>query len=48
VEPYLEEFRLSSDHTMVYACGHPGMIEDVKERLSPKGFTVKEERYWKQ
>ena len=48
VEQYLDKFRLSPDHTMVYACGHPGMIEDVKERLSPKGFNIKEERYWKQ
>ena len=48
VEQYVDKFRLSPDHTMVYACGHPGMIEDVKERLSPKGFTIKEERYWKQ
>ena len=48
VEEYLDKCRLSPDRTMVYACGHPGMIEDVKERLSPKGFTIKEERYWKQ
>ena len=48
VEQYLDTFHLSPDHTMVYACGHPGMIEDVKERLSPKGFAIKEERYWKQ
>ncbi len=48
VQQYLDRFHLSPDHTMVYACGHPGMIEDVKERLSPKGFTIKEERYWKQ
>ncbi len=48
VEQHIDKFGLSPDHTMVYACGHPGMIEDVKERLSPKGFTIKEERYWKQ
>ena len=39
---------LDPSSTLVYACGHPGMIEDVKERLAPKGFNVKEERFWKQ
>ncbi len=48
VERYIEKFGLKPDSTLVYACGHPGMIEDVKERLTPKGFRVKEERYWKQ
>ena len=48
VDEYVERFGLSAAETMVYACGHPGMIEDVKERLSPRSFTVKEERYWKQ
>lgn len=46
VEEYLERFSLDAATTAVYACGHPGMIEDVKSRLSPRGFTVKEERYW--
>ena len=48
VEPYVEKLGLSSEDTIVYACGHPGMIEDVKEKLKPKGFEVKEERYWKE
>lgn len=48
VEEYLDEFGLSPDSTLVYACGHPGMIEDVKARLTPKGFKVTEERFWKQ
>jgi len=38
---------LSREDTLVYACGHPGMIEDVKARLMPKGWDVKEERFWK-
>ena len=48
VERYVDEFSLDPQGTLVYACGHPGMIEDVGERLSPRGFKVKEERYWKQ
>ena len=48
VEEYVDRFGLSPDDTMVYACGHPGMIEDVRERLDPRGFQVMEERYWKQ
>jgi NAD(P)H-flavin reductase len=48
VEEYLDRFGLSSESTLVYACGHPGMIEDVKERVTPKGFKVMEERFWKQ
>ena len=48
VEEYVDRFGLSPDDTMVYACGHPGMIEDVRERLDPRGFRLMEERYWKQ
>ena len=48
VEEYVEEFDLEPEGTTVYACGHPGMIEDAKEKLAPKGFRLKEERYWKQ
>ena len=47
VEKYAEEFGLSTEDTLVYACGHPGMIEDVKDRMLPKGFAVEEERFWK-
>ena len=48
VEKYIEQLGLGPETTLVYACGHPGMIEDVKERLIPKSFKVKEERFWKQ
>lgn len=47
VEEYLERWRLSQVDTIVYACGHSGMVEDVKQKLTPKGWKVKEERYWK-
>ena len=47
VEPYVDKFSLTPQDTLIYACGHPGMIEDVKDRMAQKGFTVEEERFWK-
>jgi len=46
-EEYLAMFDLPKDDTKVYACGHPGMIEDVKEKFVPKGWNFIEERFWK-
>ena len=48
VEECLEKFELPQDDTMIYACGHPGMIEDVKAKLASKGWMFKEERFWKE
>ena len=48
VQQYIHRFGLSKENTLVYACGHPGMIEDVKARLLPEGWQVKEERFWKE
>ena len=48
VEKYAEKFGLSPEDTLVYACGHPGMIEDVKSRMGALGYDVKEERFWKE
>jgi len=47
VERYVEKLELAPDDTIVYACGHPDMIEDVKARFVPRGFKVEEERFWK-
>ena len=47
LEKYVEMFNLRSEETLVYACGHPGMIEDVKVRGAAIGFEVQEERFWK-
>lgn len=47
VAGYLEQWQLGPANTMIYACGHPGMVADVKKQFSPKGWKVKEERYWK-
>lgn len=48
VERYVDALSLSPEDTLVYACGHPGMIEDVKARMGARGFAVKEERFWKE
>jgi ferredoxin--NADP+ reductase len=46
-EEYLAKFDLPKGDTKVYACGHPGMIEEMKEKLSPQGWNFIEERFWK-
>lgn len=46
-ERYVEQFGLNASSTLLYACGHPEMIADIQARFTPKGFRVKEERYWK-
>ena len=48
VEQSADRFGLGPEDTLVYACGHPSMIEDVKTRMSAKGFKVEEERFWKE
>jgi ferredoxin--NADP+ reductase len=45
-ETLLRDFALDPATTLVYACGHPGMIEDVKHRAARLGFEVQEERFW--
>lgn len=47
-EDYLELFNLPQEDTLIYACGHPGMIEDVKTKIVPEGWMFKEERFWKE
>ena len=46
-EEYLAKFDLPKDDTKVYACGHPGMIEEMKEKFSSQGWNFIEERFWK-
>ena len=43
----LDEWGLNPSETIVYACGHPGMIEEVKEKLENTDYTFLEERFWK-
>ena len=48
VEEYLAKWSLPKDDTVVYLCGNPGMIEDVRQRLEPDGWNLLEERFWKE
>jgi NAD(P)H-flavin reductase len=48
VEEHVERLGLPAESTAAYAYGHPGMIEDVARHLTPRGFLVKEEKYWKE
>ena len=48
VQKYLAQFNLPQDDSMIYACGHPGMIEDVREQVKPLGWQFIEERFWKE
>ena len=48
IEKYVEKFNLQAEHTMIYACGNPGMIDDVRERAQRLSFPFKEERFWKE
>ena len=47
-EEYLNSFHLPKEDTRVYACGHPGMIAEVKEQVVPQGWKFIEERFWKE
>ncbi len=47
-EEYLTKFKLPKDDTMIYACGHPGMIADVKEKVAADKWNFIEERFWKE
>ena len=48
VERHLDRLGPPHEDTLVYACGHPDMIEDVKTRMAVRDFAVKEERFWKE
>ena len=48
MERYAERSGLEPQDTLVYLCGHPGMIEDTKKRMNARGFQLKEERFWKE
>ncbi len=47
VERYVRQWELEPRDTCIYACGHPGMIEDLRNRYTGTGFTFEEERFWK-
>lgn len=47
VEDFVNERKLPPEDTVIYACGHPGMIEDVKEQYADTDYHFEEERFWK-
>ena len=48
VEEFVKSRQLAPSETVIYACGHPGMIEDVKERYAGTEYHFEEERFWKE
>ena len=48
VAAYLDKFDLNRDDTLIYACGHPGMIESSREIVTAAGWRWTEERFWKE
>jgi NAD(P)H-flavin reductase len=47
VAKYMKRFAFAPRSTQLYACGHPGMVREVKEQFGHGGFRVQAERYWK-
>ncbi len=48
VPEHVENWGLTKENTMIYLCGNPGMIEDVKETMGSLGWNYCEERFWKE
>ena len=44
----LQKFNLNRDDTLIYGCGHPGMIEASREIVTAAGWRWTEERFWKE
>ena len=48
VASQLQRFSLDRSQTLIYACGHPGMIEASREIVTADGWRWTEERFWKE
>ncbi len=48
VAKYLDKFNLNRNSTLIYGCGHPGMIEASREIVTVQGWRWDEERFWKE
>ncbi|HEY7191946.1 MAG TPA: FAD-binding oxidoreductase [Vicinamibacterales bacterium] len=46
LERQLARWSPPKDDTVIYLCGHPGMIADAEGRLVPQGWSVAQEQYW--
>jgi ferredoxin-NADP reductase len=45
LEPYLEAHGLGPDRAVVYVCGNPEMVKDVRARMRERGYEVRDEDY---
>lgn len=43
---FLEDTTCSPQDTLIYACGHPGMIRAVAQEAEARGYRCKEEKYF--
>lgn len=48
LQDYLAKSGAAVRETVIYACGHPQMIEDVRARAEAGGYRFEQERFWKQ
>ena len=48
VADQLVHLGLDQSQTLIYACGHPGMIEASREIVTADGWRWTEERFWKE
>ena len=44
----IEKLALDRSQTLIYACGHPGMIEASRKIVTADGWRWTEERFWKE
>ena len=48
VADQIKKLALDRTQTLIYACGHPGMIEASREIVTADGWRWTEERFWKE
>jgi ferredoxin/flavodoxin---NADP+ reductase len=46
LDAQLVRWSLAKSDTVIYLCGHPGMIGDAERRLAPQGWSIAQEQYW--
>jgi ferredoxin--NADP+ reductase len=46
VEQTLERFAIPPENSIIYACGHPQMIEDIETRYKDSAYAFSHEKFW--
>lgn len=46
LDAQLRRWSLAKADTVIYLCGHPGMIGDAEQLLVPQGWAIEQEQYW--